>query len=143
MEDKIITFQTFDNPNLAHIIRAKLETNDIPCFLSDEHIIGLNPLYNLAVGGVKLKIFERDYEKYILLLSEVESFDPDDFETSDSESFHCLQCNSTNVSFGNATKRRFGIFTLIVSFLFMVYPFRSRKVWHCYDCGHEFDKVNE
>ena len=69
MEDRIITFQTFDNPALAHIIRARLEAAGIPCFLADEHIIGLNPLYNPAMGGVKLKIFQRDYESCIQLLA--------------------------------------------------------------------------
>lgn len=138
MDDQIITFQTFDNPIQAHIIRSRLESNNIPCFLADEHIIGLNPLYNPAIGGVKLKIFEKDYEKCIALLSEDEDIEPVISPINESEATFCPNCNSANVGYGNATKKRFGWFTIIISFVFMVYPFHSRKVWHCYNCEHEF-----
>lgn len=137
MEDKIITFQTFDNPNLAHIIRLKLESNDIPCFIADEHIIGMNPLYNPAIGGVKLKIFERDYDRCAALIAQDDSITSEGISSDDDTT--CPHCNSSNVGFGNATKKRFGIVTILVSFLLMIYPFKNRKVWHCYDCGEEFE----
>lgn len=142
MEDKIITFQTFDNPNLAHIIRTRLEANDIPCFISDEHIIGMNPLYNPAIGGVKLKIFERDFDRCVAVLAEDEnviSATTKAEEESGENEVSCANCSSTNVGFVNATKKRFGLLTMLVSFLFMIYPFHNRKVWHCYDCGEEFN----
>lgn len=36
---------------------------------------------------------------------------------------------------------RIAVFSMIISFLMMVYPFRMRKVHHCFDCGHEFKKA--
>lgn len=138
MDDKIITLQTFDNPTLAHIIRTRLEANNIPCFLADEHIIGLNPLYNPAIGGVKLKIFEKDYEKCMSLLAEDEDLMVEDEQTTDKTETSCPACNSTNVGYGNATKKRFGILTMAVSFLTMSYPIINRRAWHCYQCGEEF-----
>ena len=138
MEDKIITLQTFDTPTLAHIIRTRLEANNIPCFIADEHIIGLNPLYNPAIGGVKLKIFERDYDKCIELLAEDEELAAE--AVGDSEpGTACPRCSSDNVAYGNATKKRFGIFTILVSFLLLIYPFYNKKAWHCYTCGEEFN----
>lgn len=139
MEDKIITLKTFDNPALAHIIRARLEANDIPCFLADEHIIGLNPLYNQAIGGVKLKIFEKDYDKCMSLLAEDEDLiSENENQSAETEETSCPVCNSANVGYGNATKKRFGILTMVVSFLTMSYPILNRKAWHCYNCGEEF-----
>ncbi|MES2274697.1 MAG: DUF2007 domain-containing protein [Bacteroidota bacterium] len=66
----IITFQTFYDPMLAHIIRARLESNGIPCFISDENTIGANPFYNQAIGGIKLNIFEHDIEKANAILAD-------------------------------------------------------------------------
>lgn len=62
-DDKIVTFETYYNPMLAEIIRAKLEANGIPCFLTDESLGTMYPVYNQGGGGIKLKVFERDLEK--------------------------------------------------------------------------------
>ena len=62
-EEEIVTFETFYSPMLAEIIRTKLEANDIPCFLSDESLGALYPVYNQGAGGIKLKVFARDLER--------------------------------------------------------------------------------
>ena len=62
-EEEIVVFETYYNPMLAEIIRAKLEANGIPCFLSDESIGTIYPVYNQGAGGIKLKVFARDVEK--------------------------------------------------------------------------------
>jgi len=36
--DDIVTLETYYNPMLAEIIRARLEANGIPCFLTDESL---------------------------------------------------------------------------------------------------------
>ncbi|MFI5161812.1 MAG: DUF2007 domain-containing protein [Sphingobacteriales bacterium] len=59
-EDNIVTFETFYDPLLAEIIRAKLAANGIPCFLADENMGTIYPAYNQGGGGIKLKVFERD-----------------------------------------------------------------------------------
>ena len=41
-------------------MKSKLESEGISCFLFDENIVNLNPLYNMAVGGIKLKINRND-----------------------------------------------------------------------------------
>lgn len=68
--DKIITFEQYYDPMLAHIIRTRLEDAGIPCFIADENTIGAQPFYNQAIGGIKLKIFERDLERCKEVLSE-------------------------------------------------------------------------
>ena len=69
-EDDIITLETFFDPVLAQIIKGRLEANDIPCFLADDINIGVNPLENIALGGIKLKIFARDEERCRQILAE-------------------------------------------------------------------------
>lgn len=69
-DDHIITFQTYYDLVLAHIVRARLEANGIACFISDENTIVANPFYNQALGGIKLNIFERDLEKCQSILAD-------------------------------------------------------------------------
>jgi hypothetical protein len=137
MEEKIITYKVFDNPASAHIIKTRLESNDIPCFLADEHTIGVNPLYNIALGGIKLKIFEKDLERCNEILETDEGISSDDTDV-DSSVEQCPECGSQDVGYGNATQKRFGFLTMVISFLFFVYPFKNKKAWHCYNCGKEF-----
>lgn len=62
-EDDIVTFETYYDPMLAQIIRTKLEANGIPCFIADESLGVMIPIYNQAIGGIKIKVFARDLEQ--------------------------------------------------------------------------------
>jgi hypothetical protein len=52
-----ITLHTYNDMSEAKIIQDKLAANGIESFLNDENVMGLDP-----VGGVELKIFEKDRE---------------------------------------------------------------------------------
>jgi hypothetical protein len=69
-EDEIITLEAYSDPMLAQIILGRLAANGIPCFIADQYTIGINPLYNQALGGVKIKIFARDKERCRQILAE-------------------------------------------------------------------------
>jgi hypothetical protein len=69
-EDDIITLEAYSAPILAQIIRGRLAANGIPCFIADDNIIAVNPLYAQAIGGVKIKIFARDKERCKEILAE-------------------------------------------------------------------------
>jgi hypothetical protein len=62
-EDEIVTFETYYNLMEAEIIRGKLEANGIHCFITDESLGVLYPVYNQGGGGIKLKIFAHDTQK--------------------------------------------------------------------------------
>jgi len=138
MEDKIIVYSTYYNPIEANIIKARLEDSDIPCFLTDENIATIQPLYNQAIGGVKLNVFERDVERINQLLAEMPVDFKEEETMDDEEKINCPKCGSTNVSYGQATKKRFSWWVTVISFLFAIYPFKANNCFHCYDCGHEF-----
>lgn len=149
--DKIIVFETFYNPIEANIVKSRLLDSDLQCFLSDENTVSINPLYAQALGGIKLHIFERDLEKAKAILLE-EGFAPGFAMSSDGGEEEvpveeaaivkkvCPNCGSSHVGFVQATKKRFGIFTLFISLLLLVYPFQVNKTWHCFDCEHEFEE---
>ena len=60
--EKIITLKTFTFPHEAHLAKAKLESFNIPTFIQDQHLVGMNIWYSQAIGGIKLQVFDSDYE---------------------------------------------------------------------------------
>lgn len=140
MEDKIVVYSTYYNSIEAHIIKSRLEDSEIPCFLTDENVATIQPLYNQAIGGVKLNVFEKGIDRINQLLAEenLDQFFDETTALSTENTIQCEQCSSTNVSFGQATKNRFSWWVAIVSLLLTVYPFKVNKCYHCYGCGHEF-----
>jgi len=140
MDEKIITFENYHDPMLAHIIRAKLEANDIPCFIEDDHMAGLNPLYNQSTG-IKLKIFERDLDRCKAIIAEDEQaleehveIDP---ETDDA--IICPFCASTNVERIEPNVNRPGWINTLHTFFANIFPFYSPKQWHCFNCKQDFE----
>lgn len=146
--DKIIVFETYYNPIEANIIKGRLMDSGVQCFLSDENVITINPLYTQALGGVKLHLFEKDVETARSILQDEEiqialnheaGQEQESVNTVIQSDETCPNCGSSNVGFVQATKKRFGIFTMVVSLLLMVYPFIAKKTHHCFDCEHEFE----
>lgn len=74
-EEEIVVFETYYDRMLAEIIRAKLEANGVPCFLSDESIGTMYPVYNQGAGGIKLKVFQRDVVKAKEIVSQDDQLD--------------------------------------------------------------------
>jgi hypothetical protein len=142
MNDKIITFESYYDPMLAHIIRTRLEAGGVSCYIADENTIGANPLYNQAVGGVKIKIFERDLLKCRTILARGgDLHEQDHFEIDSETQTHiiCPYCASTNVgniTDGGADRQQSSLFS---SFLNLVNPFYVQLNWHCFNCKHDFE----
>ena len=137
-EDKIITFESYYDPMLAHIVRSRLEANGIPCFLADENIIGANPLYNNAVGGIKLKVFEKDVERCREILAQEGDLHEEDHVEIDGETdtyVICPFCASTNVSHID-DKENTGFLNSLSN---LVNPFHEQKNWHCNNCQQDFE----
>lgn len=59
--DKTIVFMDFPTLGEAAIVKGALESNNIPCFLSNENNPWVGTL--IAERGVRLHIFEKDKEK--------------------------------------------------------------------------------
>lgn len=133
----LITFKTFDNSVDAHLLKIKLESEGIVCFLFDEHIVSINPLYSNLVGGIKLKINEEDvaHAKEILLELEETPYTADTGKV-----ISCPKCASAHIQSGyKSMKSVGGIISVITSLLLVVFPLYSKDVYKCLDCGEEFD----
>lgn len=133
MEDKIVTLESYYDPMLAQIIRGRLEANGIPCFIADENTLAANPFYNQAIGGIKIKVFERDIDKCREVLAEDAVIQPDEEQL-----ITCPHCHSTNVHYGPAPveKNWFGI---LLAAVLSIYPVHLHRTWNCHDCGANFE----
>ncbi len=60
---------TFNHPFEAQPLKGLFESEGIRCHLTNENLVGVNPLVSNAVGGVQLMVQEEDHEqaKRILL----------------------------------------------------------------------------
>jgi hypothetical protein len=70
--EKIIIFTSFDNVIAANIAKTKLDAYGIPCFLTEENFTGLYPLRNDIFPGVRLHIFEKDFDQAKEVLEDTE-----------------------------------------------------------------------
>ena len=127
----------------ANLARTRLEAAGIPCFLSNEHLVSLLPLYSPITGGVRLHVRLRDAEAALAILRE----EPEPLATGpDEASFaadapdpvtpRCPRCGSSNVAYGPATRNTYGFWSGVLSIL-LRYPVRGNR-FHCFHCGHEY-----
>ena len=70
MANERVTVATFTYPPQAAILKGRLESEGIECFLKDELTTQVNPFYSNAIGGVKLQVWQEDAPQAIALLKE-------------------------------------------------------------------------
>ena len=63
--DKTIVRQTFSDLMQAKAMQHKLEEHGITSSLTDENVLGMDP-----IGGIELKIFEKDKEAALKLIDQ-------------------------------------------------------------------------
>jgi hypothetical protein len=68
--DSYITILTFTYPYEFAIVRGRLESEGIECFVKDELTVQVNPFYSNAIGGIKLQVRKRDWEQALKILTE-------------------------------------------------------------------------
>lgn len=76
--NKLVLAERFLEPTMAEIARAALEDAEIPCFLFDNNHSAVNFAILFAVGGSRLMVHEKDYERAQSVLAELrETAEPD------------------------------------------------------------------
>jgi len=123
-EEKIIVFRAYDTVVEANLAKTKLDAYGVPCFLTDENFVGLYPIRNEVFPGVRLHIFERDFDQVREMLPEAAS------------ERRCPYCNSENIDREVTDENKpMRIITAITSGIL----FPGGMVFKCQDCLREFD----
>jgi hypothetical protein len=68
----LIILQTFQLAHKACLLKSILENEGIESYIYDEHIVAAQPMYANTVGGIKLKIQKKDFERAFQVLEGTE-----------------------------------------------------------------------
>lgn len=71
-ENKLVQVARFYDITEAHIVRGKLETNDIPSYVFDDHHNSIAWNLTIATGGIRVMINESDLDRAKEILADVE-----------------------------------------------------------------------
>ena len=126
----------------AHILRARLESEDIPAIVADEHLVTANWFLSNAVGGVRVRVPHSFAAQASDIVKALES---GSYEISDNQENIrlCPRCGSDNTI---ENKRSWKISFLIFYFLHIPVPYATDE-YKCKKCGNIWkenaDKSNE
>ncbi|MFY7990550.1 MAG: putative signal transducing protein [Fluviicola sp.] len=133
---EIIPIRAYNDVSEAYIVKNALEAEGISCYIRDEHTLTVNPLYNAALGGIKLCVQESDVESAHKILIGLESTPLTD---DDGNTITCPKCGSDHI-IGDYKSMRDprSILAILIAFFFAIFPFFVKSVRKCKDCGAEF-----
>jgi hypothetical protein len=129
-----ILLQSFSNYIDAHILFGRLSETGINCWLKDENLVTINPLWANAAGGIKLMVAENQFEEASSLLAQ--------FAEEKRKTFTCPHCNSGNIEYVSSERHPANWLSVILGFLFFSYAMPI-KTWRCFDCKMEFREPKE
>jgi len=132
---KFVVLQVYNNYIDASIIMGRLEEEGINCWLKDENTVTINPALTNAIGGIKLMAPETQAERAFELLRH--------FRNEIQAVLKCPGCGSANVDFVTTPRKAPNWFGVIIGLLFTNYTLSPDKVYHCFDCGKEFESPKE
>ncbi|HEY5589498.1 MAG TPA: hypothetical protein VIK55_00640 [Paludibacter sp.] len=75
MEDKIITLKNYDTMVDAMIDQEVLRVNEIECFIGNEQLVELYPMFSDVDQGLKVVVFEKDFERSLKILEDYHAED--------------------------------------------------------------------
>jgi DNA-directed RNA polymerase subunit RPC12/RpoP len=128
-----ILLNTYDNYIEANLHLLQLQEEGINCWLKDEHTVTIDPLLTNAIGGIKLMVHETQKERAQDLLRTIIN--------KAKENRACPYCSSFNVEYIVSNRKASNWFSAIFTYLIGGYAVAGEKLYHCFDCGKEFEEV--
>jgi transcription elongation factor Elf1 len=122
----------FDNYINAHVTMGRLQEEHINCWLKDENTVTIDPILTNAVGGIKLMVAEPQIERALALIAT----DRQEYQ----QQHPCPQCGSENIDLVSTPRKAgnwLGTITSAVLGIGSATPID--KVYHCFDCGKEYE----
>lgn len=129
MKTKLVHIATFSDTISAHLLRTKLESEGIPCFLNNEHITNLLPHYfNIIGSGVQVLVPADKIEE------------AQDIAQLRGEKLTCPNCKSSEIVNTIENKLPLKIFLIVLSLIGVV-PFGNiTNRYTCGNCRHSFSQ---
>ena len=128
---RFVLLQSFDNYISAHIAMGRLEEDGIKCWLKDENTLTIDPILNNAIGGIKLMVVKEEAERAAGILRRLDN---------EHKALHpCPKCGSLNIELVSTPRKASNWLSALWGFFTFSLAMPVDKVYHCFDCGHEFE----
>ncbi len=75
MKDKIVALKDYKSLANANLDNEVLKENGIECFVGNQQVVELYPMFQDIDEGLKIYVFEKDYEEAFKLLQDYHSAD--------------------------------------------------------------------
>lgn len=124
---------TYDNYMLANMTMGLLTEHDIKCQMKDENIITMDPLLNAAVGGIKLLVEEKDFDRAVALMREAENDYLKDIP--------CPNCNSLSLIVEEKTNNPTGFWGKLKNQVLFGQTSTYSKGYRCKACNKSFSEL--
>jgi DNA-directed RNA polymerase subunit RPC12/RpoP len=131
----IVVLNSYPNYVEAHIAKGVVEEQGIRCWLKDENTVTIDPILTNAIGGIKLLVLKEEAQQAWEILQALKK--------EKQATVACANCGSHNLEFVSTPRKASNWFTAIATFFISDYAVALDKVYHCFDCGHEFSKKEE
>ncbi|MBN2745375.1 MAG: DUF2007 domain-containing protein [Bacteroidales bacterium] len=127
---KTVNLITCDNVIDAHLIKGRLNSEGIECFLTNENFTNLFPMYNNMLGsGIQIIINENDLQIARELLKD--KIQPDNTHLV------CPHCGSTQIVLGFGRFKWLKIFNIFLVVLAMFPIGNLKPKYYCKNCKSE------
>ncbi len=130
----LTTVATFTNPIEAHIVRGRLECEDVLAFVSHEHHIWAKWSISQALGGVKIQVASSNTQEALDIIADIRSGKYSDIlegpEIAERD-YSCPKCKSSSIISVSWPWK----LSLISSFLFFLPLPYTTKLVKCEECG--------
>ena len=119
---------TFDNSLTANLLKSKLESEGIPCFLNNENFTNMMPYYfNMLGSGVRVMVPTAQLER------------AKELANIDHGGLTCPNCGSTKIM--NSVERTKNKLKLALIAIFLALPIGNLlNDYTCQNCKHQFKK---
>ena len=129
-----VVIARFDNSIEAHLAKVHLEAEGFLCFLRNEHLLTMQPLYQVMLGGVELVVPKEQ------ALAAKRSWLELKRRARQEEALRCPNCGSADIlrdvkSGGEGYK---GFLALFFSFLLQIWPPHYETKHLCQNCKQSF-----
>ena len=124
----------FQYSSEAYIYKGKLESEGIEVFVRDSHTIDTDPLVSHAIGGVKLFVFQEDYDEAIRIMTDISNFSVDD----SGQLLKCPKCGAKKIQLLTSVTDLKSFLSFLLTIFVVVLPFYTRYHYRCEECDHEF-----
>ncbi|MGA9352303.1 MAG: DUF2007 domain-containing protein [Terriglobales bacterium] len=133
--DEFVTLRQFRDLPEALLAKSTLESAGIEALLADDNMIRLDWFYSNLLGGIKLKVREKDAEDANQILNQPIPEFLDVEGLGEYEQPKCPRCQSLDVSFQELNKA----LSYGSAYLGIPIPVHN-KAWTCHACANQWEE---